>query len=200
MEKLDLSKVDFLSSHEEISDFFKISPHRQLSQIALVGRSNAGKSSLINHLFNNKKLARVSKTPGKTKLLNFFKAKDRLFVDLPGYGYAKTMQSMRKQWGETIERFFTENTKLECILFLLDIRRDPNEDDLVMHEWIVNKNIPCIYILTKSDKLSPKESSKREDEISKILSPEKSLSFVRYSVFSKHGRDHLIKLLKDKWA
>jgi GTP-binding protein len=132
-----------------------------LPEMALAGRSNVGKSSLINHLLEQKKLAKISATPGKTRLLNFFSVNDKfLLVDLPGYGYAKASRSEVITWSEAIDHYLNHRPTLRLILLLIDSRRgDFNDDDRALREWALHKQIPLLVILTKTDKLSASEKS-----------------------------------------
>lgn len=131
---------------------------KEMSEIAIVGRSNVGKSSLINHLLNNKSLARTSSTPGKTQSINFFVVDDTVaLVDLPGYGYAKVSKTLREQWGGLIERYLKGRLNLAMILFLIDSRRTPTPEDHAMLDWAVHHNKPILLIFTKSDKLTAQE-------------------------------------------
>lgn len=133
---------------------------KPLPEIALAGRSNVGKSSLINHLLEQKKLAKTSATPGKTRLLNFFAVDERfLLVDLPGYGYAKAARSEIAKWSEAIENYINHRSTLRLILLLVDSRRDFNAEDEALMQWARHKQIPLIVILTKTDKLSAAEKA-----------------------------------------
>ncbi len=190
-------RAEFISSHENLADFMKKRTYKAFPQIAMVGRSNVGKSSLMNHFFQNKKLAFVAKTPGKTRLLNFYKSHTYVFVDLPGYGYAKISRKQRSLWGKTVHDFFENNEQLSLVLFLLDIRRDPNADDLLFYNWLQQNNLAHIFILTKTDKLNAYENKKRQEQIMNILNPKQESFFIHYSIFNKEGRDGLIKKLWD---
>lgn len=132
-----------------------------LPEIAILGRSNVGKSSLINHLFNQKKLAKTSSTPGKTRLLNFFLVDDSfILVDLPGYGFAKAPKEEIEKWSQAIDHYLNERPTLKLIFLLIDSRRDFNKEDLAIMNWAENKKIPLLLIFTKTDKLSPSEKAK----------------------------------------
>lgn len=156
-----------------------------LPEIALVGRSNAGKSSLINHLLNQKDLARVSKTPGKTSLINFFLVDDTfLLVDLPGYGYAKTAQSNKKRWASFVTHYLSTRSSLSLICQLIDSRHPPTEDDCNFANWT---NTPLLYIFTKSDLVSSPDGYKSH---LKIL-PKKTFSSIHYSIKTGIARQAL---------
>ena len=130
-------------------------PPAVLPEIAFAGRSNVGKSSLINTLLNRKKLARTSNTPGRTQEINFFRVNDRLnFVDLPGYGYAKVPETIRKQWGPMVETYLRERRTLKLVVLILDIRREPSEEDRQLIDWLRFYSLRCLVVLTKIDKVS----------------------------------------------
>jgi GTP-binding protein len=143
-----------------LSDFptLKDPQGRPLPEVALAGRSNVGKSSLINHLFGQKKLARISATPGKTQLLNFFCIDEKwILVDLPGYGFAKAPPAEVAKWSQAIDTYLQNRPSLKLLFLLIDSRRGPNEEDLAMVAWAKQKKIPLWMILTKTDKLSRSE-------------------------------------------
>jgi GTP-binding protein len=141
-------------------------PPPVLPEIAFAGRSNVGKSSLINTLLNRKGLARTSNTPGRTQEINFFRVNDRLaFVDLPGYGYAKVPESIRRQWGPMIETYLRERETLRLVVLILDIRRDPSDEDLQLIQWLSYYRIPFLIVVTKTDKVSNNEFAKRKRRI-----------------------------------
>ncbi len=130
-------------------------PPAALPEIAFAGRSNVGKSSLINTLLNRKKLARTSNTPGRTQEINFFRVNDRLnFVDLPGYGYAKVPETIRKKWGPMVETYLRERQTLRLVVLILDIRREPSEEDRQLIDWLRFYRLRCLVVLTKLDKVS----------------------------------------------
>ena len=129
-----------------------------LPEVAVVGRSNVGKSSLLNHLFHTKKLVKTSTVPGKTQALNFFSLDDQIaFADLPGYGYAQVPQEMKKQWGEIVKTYLEKRESLRLIFFLIDSRRVPSEQDLDFFAWAIYYEKPLILVLTKIDKLNQNE-------------------------------------------
>lgn len=138
-------------------------------EFAFVGRSNVGKSSLINNITGRKKLAKTSKTPGRTQLINYFKVNNEFYiVDLPGYGFAKVPKEMKAEWGKTMERYIT-STRKKLVFVLLDIRRIPSEEDIEMLVWLDHHNIPFKIIFTKIDKVSNNEKSKCLKDIKKKL-------------------------------
>jgi GTP-binding protein len=132
--------------------------NHELPEIAFVGASNAGKSSAINALSNQKKLAKISKTPGKTKLFNFFRLANGYIVDFPGYGYSKVSKSQKKEWSTELPRYFDERTNLVGVVLFTDIRNPMREFDLSMYEMLYKKKIPILIVLTKSDKVSENEA------------------------------------------
>jgi GTP-binding protein len=151
-----------------------------LPEIAFVGRSNVGKSSLINHLLNQKKLAKTSSTPGKTQLLNFFSIDEKMIlVDLPGYGYAKAPNASIQKWSKAIDDYLNAAPSLRLILLLLDSRRDITDDDRTLIEWASFKKIPLLTVLTKTDKLTPSQLEE------KMKSHPDSIP---YSVHNNHSR------------
>lgn len=168
-----------------------------LPEIAVAGRSNVGKSSLLNHLFQSKGIVKTSSTPGKTQALNFFTLNDRLsFVDLPGYGYAKVPDSVRKQWGPMVQNYLQKRESLKLVLFLFDIRRMPNDDDRKFLEWAALSQKAVILVLTKVDKVNRTELNANTKKILQAFDAE-NLYHVHYSVLKNSGRVELIKLIVD---
>ena len=162
-----------------------------LPEIAFVGRSNVGKSSLINHLFNQKKLARTSSTPGKTRLLNFFSIEDRfLLVDLPGYGFAKAPKHEIETWSRAIDQYFNERVSLKLIFLLVDCRREFSKEDRSIMSWAEHKQTPLLRVFTKTDKLSQSEKAKLMKTYPNAI---------HYSVTNTKGR-HLIEKCIEKEA
>jgi GTP-binding protein len=180
-------KAEFITSAKEPKGY----PETDFPEVAFAGRSNVGKSSMINSLLGTKKLVKVGKTPGKTKLVNFFLVQDKfMLVDLPGYGFAKVSKSEKAQWGETIENYFTERTQLSACVLILDIRRDPNDDDLSMIYWLDHYNVKKIIALTKCDKLSNNQQISRLAKISTQLNIPRQ-DFVLFSSLTKKGKDEI---------
>ena len=163
-----------------------------LPEIAFCGRSNVGKSSLINSLMERKKLARTSQQPGKTQTLNFYKVNSALYlVDLPGYGYAKNSQANREAWGVMIQNYLTGSDMLRYVFQLVDIRHDPSEDDQKMYDWLTYLGFDPIIIATKSDKLKPREIESHMDRISEVLGLGSDAIIVPFSSVTKQGLDTL---------
>jgi len=162
-----------------------------LPEIAVAGRSNVGKSSLLNHLFRAPGLVKTSATPGKTQALNFFACSDSVvFVDLPGYGYAQVPLALRKQWGPMVQTYLNKRASLQAILLLFDIRRTPQEDDQVMIRWAETVGKPLILVLTKVDKVNQSERAKNKKAIIEALHAE-AFPVVLYSVLKNMGRKEL---------
>lgn len=175
-----------------------------LPEIALIGRSNVGKSTLLNDLFKTKGLAKTSSTPGKTQSLNFFTCQNEaVFVDLPGYGYANVPLEEKKKWGLLIETYLNERSCLKLLLLLLDIRRMPSADDERMLEWLRCRNIPTILVFTKTDKVTPSQKLTQTKRILDHLFGQidgdslKPLPYVHYSAVRHEGRSRLIALMRE---
>lgn len=168
-----------------------------LPEVAVAGRSNVGKSSLLNHLFHAKHLVKTSSTPGKTQALNFFTLDDNwAFADLPGYGYAQVSQEVKKQWGPMVKAYLEKRESLKLILFLLDIRRIPNAEDLQFLDWVVHHQKAMILVLTKVDKVNQNE---RKANTAKILDALRAgnIHHVYYSTTKNQGRRELFSMIKD---
>lgn len=171
-------------------------PSEGLPQIAFVGRSNVGKSSLINTLLNRKKIARVSQTPGKTRTINFYEInKQFYFVDLPGYGYAKLSKQEKSNWASIMEEYFVYARDLKHVFVLVDSRHEPKPDDIQMVEYINHYNIPLSIIATKSDKLSRSNQIKSINEISKTLKVNKNNIFM-ISSLKKTGQEEIMQFVE----
>lgn len=170
---------------------------KEMKEIAVLGRSNVGKSTLINHLLQTKGLAKTSSTPGKTQLINFFTVDESFaLVDLPGYGYAKISDSTRKQWGKIIEAYLQERNPLHLLLFLIDFRRTLNDDDKIILDWIQKNKKNMILVFTKVDKIP---ITHRKNQLEAILNslPSPQIPYVLYSAPNNMGRQELIGKIKD---
>ncbi|MCU0599202.1 MAG: ribosome biogenesis GTP-binding protein YihA/YsxC [Desulfobacterales bacterium] len=173
-------------------------PPEGLPEIAFAGRSNVGKSSLINCLVNRKRLVKTSSTPGRTQLLNFFNINNEMiFVDLPGYGYAKVPVEIKKTWGPMIEQYLAGRATLKGVTLILDIRRDPSEDEYNLIDWLNHKHIPLILVLTKSDKLSKNRQKTRAIAIRELL-PLKSGELICFSAKTGMGKDKVWAAILEK--
>ena len=191
---MKIKKADFVKSAVYEKDY-----PEQLDKMefAFVGRSNVGKSSLINSLTSRLKLARTSKTPGRTQLINYFLINDEFYiVDLPGYGFAKVPKEMKKQWGKTMERYIASKRK-KLVFVLLDIRRVPSDEDIEMLEWLEYNEMDYKIIFTKIDKLSNKERAKQLKAIKTRLVFEKEDVFFHSSLTNK-GRDEILTFMEEK--
>ena len=163
-------------------------PAEGLPEIALVGRSNVGKSSATNALLNRRNFARTSQTPGKTRTINFYKINEEFyFVDLPGYGYAKVAKSEKDKWGVIMERYLQDRQELCAIFLLVDIRHEPTNDDVMMYEWIKHFGYNCVVIATKADKISRGQYQKHISIIRKKLQLEKDEKVIPLSSSKKTG-------------
>ncbi len=170
-------------------------PPSDLPEIVFSGKSNVGKSSLINKLFNRKNLARVSSTPGKTITVNFFKGDGVYFADLPGYGYAKRNRSEKERWAELMEGYFRSGRSIALVIQLLDMRHKPSEDDMTMLRFLRESETPFVIALTKSDKLNKSETEKRRSEIESELSSFADIPMVEFSSVTGSGVEELRSLI-----
>ena len=165
-------------------------PDTKLPEIAFVGKSNVGKSSLINTLVGRKALARTSSAPGKTRTINFYNVEDLLyFVDLPGYGYAKASKQEQERWGKVIESYLTRRSQLKLLLFLVDIRHEPGANDRQMMEWIRYYQFDPIIVGTKSDKIKRSQIQRQVAVLAKSLGVEDRSRIIPFSALDKSGRD-----------
>ncbi|MBM7544239.1 GTP-binding protein [Weissella beninensis] len=165
-------------------------PTTDWPEIALVGRSNVGKSSLTNTLINRKSFARTSSQPGKTQTLNFYNVEEQLFfVDVPGYGYAKVSKSEREKWGQMIERYLTNRSQLKGVISLVDARHAPSDDDINMYNWLMYYDIPVLVVATKADKIAKGKWNKAESIIKKGLQFDNAKSdLLMFSSITKDGK------------
>ncbi len=187
-----IKKSEFITSAVKKNQY----PIDNRVEIAFVGRSNVGKSSLINSLTNRKKLAKVSQTPGKTRLVNFFLINDDFYlVDLPGYGYAKVSKEEKDSWGKTVEMYLNGREQLKRVVLLVDSRHKPTNDDIMMHEWIKHFGYDAIVVATKSDKLTRNNLKKSEKVIIETLKLGHNDKLYFFSSLNKEGKDDLINNL-----
>lgn len=171
-------------------------PESILPEIAFSGRSNVGKSSLINRLVNRKALARTSATPGKTATINFYRLDTLRMVDLPGYGYAKVSGSEKRRWMELIEGYFNAERDRRLVLQLIDIRHTPSKDDYQMLEYMVEREIPFIVVLTKSDKLNKGERLKRMAAFEEELADYEGVTVIPFSAVNGEGVEALREIIQ----
>lgn len=172
-------------------------PQDNRVEIAFVGRSNVGKSSLINTLVNRRKLVKVSGTPGKTRLVNFFIINNEFyFVDLPGYGYAKVSKSEKESWGKVIERYLTGREQLKKVILLVDCRHKPTEDDIIMYKWIKHYNYDAIIVATKIDKLKKAELRKNLKVIRETFELSDEEEVLTFSSLKKLGKEELLNAIE----
>jgi GTP-binding protein len=175
-------------------------PEAVLPEIAFAGRSNVGKSSLINTILNRKKLVKTSSTPGRTQLINFFDInKEFSFVDLPGYGYAKVPTRVKKDWGGMIETYITKRETLRCVVLLIDIRRTPGKEDIDIINWLDQNMIPHLIVVTKADKFSNQKRGKHHSKIAEALGCDKK-DLTLFSSKSRLGKDVLWKNIESYLA
>ena len=167
-------------------------PENDKMEIAFAGKSNVGKSSLINTMMNRKSYARTSQQPGKTQTINFYNINDAMyFVDLPGYGYAKVTLETKKKWGKMIENYLLKSEKLRIIFLLIDIRHEPSQNDVDMYEWILHYGFNPIIVATKSDKLKRSQLQKHISVIRKKLNCIEGTPIIPFSSLNKSGRDEV---------
>lgn len=166
-------------------------PPAELPEVAFAGRSNVGKSSLINVLVNRKGLVRTSSTPGRTQLINFFLVNGRLMlVDLPGYGFAKVPLAVKKQWGPMIETYLSTRPSLGCVVLIMDVRRVPGDEDRQMLQWLRSYGIPTLVVVTKCDKVSKNERARQTALIARELGlAREEMAF--FSALSREGKDEV---------
>lgn len=175
-------------------------PERKLPEIAFAGRSNVGKSSLLNYICGRKKLAYVSGNPGKTRTINFYLINDKFrIVDLPGYGYARTSRKISEEWGKMIESYLTERENLLKVVQLVDIRHKPSTQDIQMYEYLRYYNLDGLVVATKADKVSANEKAKALGLIRKTLGLTKNDSLIPISSLKKTGKQELILEMERIW-
>ena len=171
-------------------------PDNQYPEFAFAGKSNVGKSSLINGLLNRKSLSRTSAQPGKTQTINFYNINDECyFVDLPGYGYARANEEIKAKWGKMIENYLHRSKQLKAVFLLVDIRHEPSGNDRLMYEWILNQGFEPVIIATKLDKINRSQIQKQIKQIKEGLKVVKGTVVIPYSAQTKQGRDEIYELL-----
>ncbi len=171
-------------------------PENQMMEIAFAGKSNVGKSSLINALMNRKSLARTSSQPGKTQTINFYNVNDEMyFVDLPGYGYAKVSQKEKEKWGKMIEKYLHTSKVLQAVFLLIDIRHEPSANDKQMYDWIMSNGFHPIIIATKLDKIKRSQLAKQVKLIKQGLGVDSDTIVIPFSSETKQGREETYDLI-----
>lgn len=174
-------------------------PDNAYAEFAFAGKSNVGKSSLINALMQRKSLAKTSSQPGKTQTINFYNINHELyFVDLPGYGYAKVGKETAAKWGKMVERYLHQSKQLRAVFLLIDIRHAPSTNDKMMYEWIVAQGFEPVIIATKLDKINRSQIQKQTKLIRQTLGDKKESVIIPFSAVSKQGRDEIYELIEQQ--
>ena len=188
-----IKKVDL----ETVCGITSTLPQNTRPEIAFAGKSNVGKSSLINALMNRKSFARISATPGKTQTINFYNINDEIYlVDLPGYGYAKVSQKEKENWGKMIEKYLHTSKQLQAVFLLIDIRHEPSANDKMMYDWIVSQGCHPIIIATKMDKLKRSQVSKHIKMVRRGLGLLPETRLIPFSSVTKQGREEIWNLVE----
>ena len=188
-----IKKVDL----ETVCGITSTLPQNTRPEIAFAGKSNVGKSSLINALMNRKSFARISATPGKTQTINFYNINDEIYlVDLPGYGYAKVSQKEKENWGKMIEKYLHTSKQLQAVFLLIDIRHEPSANDEMMYDWIVSQGCHPIIIATKMDKLKRSQVSKHIKMVRQGLGLLPETRLIPFSSVTKQGREEIWNLVE----
>lgn len=173
-------------------------PESSRPEVAFAGKSNVGKSSLINGLLNRKSLARTSSQPGKTQTINYYNVNDMLYlVDLPGYGYAKVSEEVREKWGRMIERYLHGSRQLKAVFLLVDIRHAPSENDRTMYQWILYQGYEPVIIATKLDKITRSQVSRQLKILKEGLEVKPGTKMIPFSAETRQGRDEIWELIED---
>ncbi|WP_310605117.1 ribosome biogenesis GTP-binding protein YihA/YsxC [Anaerosporobacter sp.] len=182
---------------ETVCGVTSVLPENDKIEIAFAGKSNVGKSSLINALMNRKAYARTSSQPGKTQTINFYNINEELyFVDLPGYGYAKVSLALKEKWGKLIEKYLRSSEQLRIIFLLVDIRHEPSGNDKAMYDWIVHNGYNPVIIATKLDKINRSQRDKHIKVIRKTLNTVEGTPILPFSALTKQGRDEIWELIE----
>ncbi|MGI6144028.1 MAG: ribosome biogenesis GTP-binding protein YihA/YsxC [bacterium] len=191
-----ITRVEYVISAASPRQF----PREGLPEIAFVGRSNVGKSSLLNSLAQRKNLAKVSQTPGKTRLINFFRINNHcFFVDLPGYGFARVPKSVKEHWSKLLDHYLRNRKELVGVVQLVDLRHPPSAEDCQMFAWLQNYGIPVFVVGTKADKLPRGRRREQEKQVAEVLGLPPGVPLVSHSTKTGEGREELLRLL-EKWV
>ena len=186
-----------LVSFERSFGLFSQLPPSDMPEIAFAGRSNVGKSSMINKIFNRKQLARVSATPGKTATINFFRLAPLRFVDLPGYGFAKVSRGEKNRWAELIEGYFADNRQIALVFQLIDMRHSPTKDDLQMVQFLVEQQLPFVIVLTKKDKLSKTQQQQRLQSLQEEIPYASQITMIPLSAETGEGVEEIHQIIEE---
>ena len=185
---------------ETVCGITSVLPDNDKPEIAFAGKSNVGKSSLINGLMNRKSYARISATPGKTQTINFYNINEEMYlVDLPGYGYAKVSEKEKAQWGKLIERYLHGSKQLRAVFLLIDIRHEPSANDKIMYSWIVEQGFAPVIIATKLDKLKRSQVQKHVKMVREGLDLVPGTKIIPFSSVTKQGRDEIWELVESEY-
>lgn len=190
-----MCKINFTAEYEASFGIKSQIQPSDLPEIVFSGRSNVGKSSLINKLASRRNLARTSSTPGKTGTINFFKLDGFRFVDLPGYGYAKVSHSEKKRWAKLVEGYFEQDRNIALVVQLIDMRHPPTKDDMAMIDFLCDYSFPFVVVTTKSDKLNKTETLKRNEELKKEFEFYEGIQLVPFSSSTGQGADELKRII-----
>ncbi len=190
---MNFNKAEFYTSY----GLFKQIPKSDKIEIAFSGRSNVGKSSLINKILNRKSLARVSSMPGKTVTINFYTVDNIYFADLPGYGYAKVSKSEKQRWAGLVEGYLADDRNLQLVFQLIDFRHPPTADDIMMVNFLIDNEIPFVVVLTKADKLTKNERAKRREALLTELPCAEDIHIVEFSAQNGEGADELRAIIEE---
>ena len=190
--RVNLQKAEFVRSAAKAADF----PRDRLPQVAFAGRSNVGKSSVINRLLNRKNFARVGAAPGKTTHINYFLIDGAFYlVDLPGYGYAKVSEEVKAKWGKMVERYLRQSRQLKAVFLLIDIRHEPSANDRQMYDWIISQGYHPIIIATKLDKLKRSQVPSALKTVREGLKAGKETIILPFSALTKQGREEIYEVI-----